>query len=378
METILKDSGMDKFANLNDGFTMAGAPYFAGGPAKLAWNMIMLIRENPCKMVPLWEKSPTNFILEFARWLNVAGGFVADITNGTDRNANSRYYSIIAANIDPAVFPEPLRFDPTRKNLHRTLSFNALESELRLHDPKKYNARHPKGSTLHRHCMGRQFTVRWLTDIVPKFVSKLKVQCSSPSSSKFGAVQKIGGMSWETDTESVAGGHENLEVYKSINSHGQTRLVIALHDHPWTPLSFGRLAKELGAADFAMWAPVLPGWAPSSPLVECTLESSAERIRDLISKAYDSGSWTQIYLLGSGLRGELAWVAAGGVPKGKLDGLIIMSAAHPYVGRGSHAGETLGQFHGGKQFQPIVRTLVNKPQSVVRQFENESWYTREY
>jgi hypothetical protein len=71
-------------------------------------------------------------------------------------------------------------------------------------------------------------------------------------------------------------------------------------------------------------------------------------------------------------------VAADGVPEGKLDGLIALGAPHPYVGRGSHAGETLGQFDGGKQFQPLVRTLVNKPQSVVRQFENQSWYTRKY
>ena len=113
MNRLLAAAGLDNELTETEAYTTAAFLGPSTGAVKLAFEIIEFIREDPCKLRPMWDKNPTRFVLEFSRWAGSVLGFIAD-TSGSNTTSTSRFYSIMAANWDPTVFPKPEVFDPTR------------------------------------------------------------------------------------------------------------------------------------------------------------------------------------------------------------------------------------------------------------------------
>eukprot|EP00041_Stephanoeca_diplocostata_P006832 m.94791 g.94791 ORF g.94791 m.94791 type:complete len:239 (-) comp16569_c0_seq3:812-1528(-) len=123
MNGLLMSAGLQHELSEQQAYTTAAFLGPAAGAFTLAFQIVQFIREDPCKLRQMWDSSPTRFILEFSRWAGAVSGFIAD-TSEDNTTFSPRYYSVMGANWDPTVFPNPDVFDPTR-DLSQVLSRHA-------------------------------------------------------------------------------------------------------------------------------------------------------------------------------------------------------------------------------------------------------------
>ena len=97
----------------------------AGGLRSLAENpdQLKLLQEHPDLM--------TNAVEEMIRWTSPVRHFMrtaqvdVDIAGTQVKKGDWLYLSYLAANIDPSVFEDPLRFDVTRSNADQQYAFGS-------------------------------------------------------------------------------------------------------------------------------------------------------------------------------------------------------------------------------------------------------------
>eukprot|EP00041_Stephanoeca_diplocostata_P017560 m.356136 g.356136 ORF g.356136 m.356136 type:complete len:1633 (+) comp20746_c0_seq2:97-4995(+) len=382
MSSLLSAAGLDTELTELEAYTTAAFLAPSSGAVQFAFDLIEFIREDPCKLRQIWDRNPTRFILEFSRWAGSVLGFIAD-TSDNNTASGSRFYSIMAANWDPTVFPNPHVFDPTR-DLSQVLSFNVLEGDWAPVDsgrrtlPGDYHADVTKPTTMHRYCPARNLVVQWITSIVPRFLPQ--IACSSGNVPVFDDVHFTKGPVNVTTNAST----HTLEVYKS-ELDGSSDLVIALHGYPLFPLSFSKIISKLRqsknqlktAARYSAWAVTAPGWTRDSGLATCTLAAGGDTISALVRDAHATGRWKRIFLLGHGMGGLIAWMAARDLDSKVLTGLITIGSTHPQVWANSfrQAQIPISEVYFYPNLNPFQSVAMNTPRVFAKLFQNYSWYT---
>lgn len=245
MQSFIDTAELTANLTLTEAFNVAASHLSVIPLFKTAFGIFKFIRRDPCKLAPLWEKSPARFILEYSRLYPAVTGFRASMNDGS--NQSSSYYSIAAANLDPNVFPDPLKFDPSR-DLSKVVTFNGLESDFDKGDPET-NRQQP-GSSLRRYCIGKSFTVRALSAIMPAFIPSTE-KCAN-------GVRKLHGTNFKIESITLPSSI-NLEVYKAEGTAAANDLIVAVHGFPHVPLQWAQFYSKLPAG-YSMWAPALPGW----------------------------------------------------------------------------------------------------------------------
>ena len=396
MAAILARLGLDALVPLPDAYFAAASPVVLFNMHKMGLDIFRRVRRDPCVFLPLWDRSPKRFMVEFSRLWPVESGFRSSI-NGSPEH----FYSIAAANLDPAVFPAPLAFDPAR-DLGRVLAFNALESEFEGgesphsarrddHEPAPPPAHlAPSNSSRGRYCPGRSFTLRQLEPILQPLLDTLRAtECA-------GGVRVMHGVRFKVETVRVRGGAAALEVYKTAGADGQATggergsgtLVVGVHGFPSSALVWARLHAALtsarthdlgGRGAWSTWAVALPGWGAGSRLKTCRLRTASVLLEELVLEARRMGGWDQVLLAGHGIGGMLAWVVAEALPPGTIGGLVSIGAAHPR----SHALPFLNGVPVSRvPFRPVLGGLAkayvaaNEFEPLRKMLENETWWTR--
>lgn len=375
----------------------------------LAFRCLAYIREDPCRLVPMWERDPEKFFLEFGRWSGGVHGFVTEpqgepysstygAASPSQSNAswwhqrdaggdvgefNPRYFSIAAAQLDGRVFRDPYKFDPAREDLNKTITFNTLEKDWK-------DAVHAQGhvgpgsATLGRYCPGRGFAIKWATEHLPRYFPDLDGECANSQ-------VRFAGVDFAEVTMRLPETNTTLQVFTAVEDGSAAfwetdALVIAVHGYPTIPQSFGPVLSGLrgkGTYRWSMWAPTLPGLRKDDGFSEyegglCTIAAAADVIRSLVKEARRSHNWDRVLLLGHGTGGSIAWAAASELDTADIDQLVVMNAPHPAVtfARMAASKTHVDQTHFGGMLRPLVNMHLNKPEVLAEVLENTApWFT---
>uniref|UniRef100_A0A7S2VVU3 ABC transporter domain-containing protein n=1 Tax=Triparma pacifica TaxID=91992 RepID=A0A7S2VVU3_9STRA len=92
-------------------------------------NVANKMKEKPCENIDLYEEDRKSFVMEAVR-LDPPVEMISFLKKEGDRIHVQAAASITASNRDPTVFASPLDFNPKRRDLHKQLSWNALESDI--------------------------------------------------------------------------------------------------------------------------------------------------------------------------------------------------------------------------------------------------------
>eukprot|EP00984_Skeletonema_dohrnii_P009580 scaffold3660_cov129-Skeletonema_dohrnii-CCMP3373.AAC.14 len=257
----------------------------------LTRDIVKFIRQNPCQMLPLWNRSPERFIIEYTRAYPPFGGFA---TRSSTSPMGLRY-QIASANQDLEVFLNPSSFDPDRSDLDQVVTWNFIEGE---------------GPSSHaRSCPGRSFAVQFVASHAERYFPN-DITCANN-------MKVHNGVELFEDYIDIADGSK-LQVLKT--STGSNTLFLFLHGFPDIPQEFAPIISHLRAklnADY--W--ILDGWSTN----KCAISGYAEQVASFITESKAKFQYEKIFLVGHGYGGLVGWVVAGMLSKDILSGFISFS-----------------------------------------------------
>jgi len=204
MESMLAGTHLEGNMTVDDAYDAAAGTFLAQSSVLkiMGTAIVASVRRDPCRLLPMWEASPARFVLEYARWSGSGPGFRA--TAGNDSAAPS-FYSIYSANTDARIFPDPLKFDPSR-DLSQTLTWNALEEDYQASTTGGASG-HGGATTMRRACPGRGFSVRALTALVGPLLAPLRSASSCNED-----LRVFHGVKFHAEIVPVLNGTASLEV----------------------------------------------------------------------------------------------------------------------------------------------------------------------
>eukprot|EP00984_Skeletonema_dohrnii_P007781 scaffold2870_cov151-Skeletonema_dohrnii-CCMP3373.AAC.3 len=254
----------------------------------LTRDIVKFIRQDPCQMLPLWNRSPERFIIEYTRAYPPFGGFAT--RSGT--SSMGLRYQLASANRDPEVFLNPLSFNPDRSDLDQVVTWNFIEG---------------RGESSHaRSCPARSFAVQFAASHAERYFPN-DITCANN-------MKVYSGVELFKDDAGITDG-DRLQVLKT--STGSSTLFLFLHGFPDIPQEFAPIISHLQSeleADYWM----LNGWSTS----KCKISGYAEQVANFITESKTKFQYEKVFLVGHDYGGLVGWVVAGMLSKNILSGFI--------------------------------------------------------
>jgi len=257
----------------------------------LTRGIVKFIRQDPCQMLPLWNRSPEKFIIEYSRLHTPVHSF----TTRSSTSSMGLSYQLASANRDPEVFLDPVSFNPDRSDLDQVVTWNFIEG---------------RGESSHaRSCPARSFSVQFVASHAERYFPK-HITCAN-NMKVYSGVELF-----EDDTDITDG--DRLQVLKT--STGSSTLFLFLHGFPDIPQEFAPIISHLRAklnADY--W--ILDGWSTN----KCEISGYAEQVASFITESKAKIRYEKVFLVGHDYGGLVGWVVAGMLSKDILSGFISFS-----------------------------------------------------
>lgn len=343
---------------------------------KMVEDIITMVRNDPCRFLPLWFQDPRRFVIEHARLFPGVTGFrAAPHQHGAQAPGAEQhsFWSYASANLDEEVFDDPLTFNPQR-NLQDVLAWNVLQQDA--DDPRSDVA---EGSTKARMCHGRNFSIEFAVMYAPHFFPQ-NLQCSHGSAVHDGVVfaQDL------LKVDDRAGNSVEVEVYKVVQPDVRHTLLLFIHGAHMVPQGWSGVISEidmLAPGRFDFWAVTPPGWGRSTRMEVCRFDDAAELIQRML--LHSAETWDSIYLIGHDFGALIAWTLAHNLQSQvsvPLKGLIS-TFPHPEVYRRAMESKSPGM-SGLAQLSPIMGSIYaavdDHEYSLDSVFENATWWTAEW